>query len=141
MTVYQDGTAVYTTPSEWRVVDVALGDPNDDGRFELLLAIWQTDNEGHDRSQPYIVGYRGGEYKLIWGGRPLAQPISEVELGDVDGDGKQELISVEADAIAVWRWQGWNFSLMWRSENGRYHDLVLVEGNGRLRISTAQDNY
>lgn len=130
---------VYTTPPEWRVIDLALGDPNDDGRSELLLAIWQTDNEGHNRSQPYIVGYRGGEYKLIWGGRPLARPISEVELGDVDGDGKQELITVETDAVAVWRWQGWNFSLMWRSENGRYRDLVLVEGNGRFHINVAKD--
>jgi poly-gamma-glutamate synthesis protein (capsule biosynthesis protein) len=139
VTVYQEGTAVYTTPPEWRVVDVALGDPNDDGRSELLLAIWQTDNEGHDRSQPYIVGYRGGEYKLIWGGRPLARPISEVELGDVDGDGKQELVSVEEDAVSVWRWQGWNFSLMWRSENGRYSDLLLVKDNGRFHINVAKD--
>ena len=88
---------VYTTPAEWRVVDAALGDPNDDGRYELLLAIWQTDAAGHDRSQPYIVGYRGGEYKLMWGGRPLARPISEVALGDVDGDGRQELVTVEED--------------------------------------------
>lgn len=139
VTIYQEGTAVYTTPPEWRVVDAALGDPNDDGRYELLLAIWQTDNEGHDRSQPYIVGYRGGAYRLIWGGRPLARPISEIELGDVDGDGKQELVSIEEDAVSVWRWQGWNFSLMWRSENGRYQDLLLVEGeNGRSLISVAK---
>ncbi|MCB9420176.1 MAG: CapA family protein [Ardenticatenaceae bacterium] len=139
VTIYQEGTAVYTTPPEWYVVDAALGDPNDDGRYELLLAIWQTDNEGHDRSQPYIVGYRGGEYKLIWGGRPLARPISEIELGDVDGDGKQELVSVEEDAISVWRWQGWNFSLMWRSENGRYQGLVLQkneQGYETITITT-----
>ena len=141
VTIYQEGTAVWASPFEWRVIDAALGDPNDDGRFELLLAIWQMDNEGHERSQPYIIGYRDGEYKLIWGGRPLARPISEVELGDIDGDGKQELITIEANAVAVWRWQGWNFSLMWRSENGRYHNLVLMEENGRLFISTAKDNY
>lgn len=130
-------TEVYTTPPEWRVVDAALGDPNDDGRYELLLAIWQTDATGHDRSQPYIVGYRGGAYQLLWGGRPLARPISEVALGDVDGDGRQELVSVEEDAVAVWRWQGWNFSLLWRSANGRYRDLVLVEENGRTLLSVA----
>jgi len=138
VTIYENGTAVYTTPPEWRVVDVALGDPNDDGRFELLLAIWQTDSAGHERSQPYIVGYRGGAYQLIWGGRPLTRPISEVELGDVDGDGAQELVVIEEDAIAVWRWQGWNFSLLWRSENGRYQDLLLIEENGRLLITVAQ---
>jgi hypothetical protein len=37
------------------VVDVVLGDPNNDGRFELLLAIWQVDASGNDRSQPNCV--------------------------------------------------------------------------------------
>ena len=44
----------------------------------------------------------------------------------MDGDGRQELVVLEADALAVWRWQGWNFSLLWRSETGRYADLRLV---------------
>jgi poly-gamma-glutamate synthesis protein (capsule biosynthesis protein) len=138
VTIYEAGTAVWTSPPAWRVVDAALGDPNDDGRFELLLAIWQTDAGGYERSQPYIIGYRGGEYKLIWGGRPLARPISEVEIGDVDGDGTQELVVIEQDAVAVWRWQGWNFSLVWRSENGRFQDLILIEEDGRLIIKVTQ---
>lgn len=129
VTVYEEGTAVWQSPPEWRVVDLALGDPNDDGRFEMLLAIWRPDPDGHERSQPYIVGYRGGQYRLLWGGRAVVKPIAEVALGDVDGDGVQELIVLEdADegrTIAVWRWQGWSFSLVWRSEIGRYLDLRL----------------
>ena len=132
VTVYEGDTAVWQSPEAWRVVDVALGDPNDDGRFELLLAIWQTDAEGHTRSQPYIVGHRGGEYQLLWGGRPVNTPILAVELGDVDGDAAQELVVLEdqgeAQTVAVWRWQGWSFSLVWRSENGRYQDLTVQSG-------------
>ncbi len=67
VTIYQDGTAVWSSPPEWRVVDAALGDPNDDGRYEILLAIWQTDAEGHERSQPYIVGYRDGAVQTYLG--------------------------------------------------------------------------
>ena len=34
----------------------------------------------------------------------------------------------EAQTVAVWRWQGWSFSLVWRSENGRYQDLTVQPG-------------
>jgi len=128
--VYQAGTAVWRSPADWRVVDVALGDPNDDGRYEIMLAIWRQDGAGYERSQPYIVGYRGGQYDLLWGGRPVVDPIQELELGDVDGDGIEELVVLveegEGTAVAVWQWQGWTFSLQWRSDPGAYGDLALV---------------
>jgi hypothetical protein len=117
---------------EWRVVDLALGDPNDDGRSELVLALWKPDAAGVPRSHPFIIGYREGVYRTLWGGSAVADPIREVELGDVDGDDVQELIVLEERgdgcAVTVWRWHGWGFSLMWRSPPGRYRDLALITG-------------
>lgn len=131
--IYESGEAAWQSPPQWRVVDVALGDPNDDGRGELVLALWQRDAEGHERSQPYIVGHRAGEYGVIWGGRPVSAPILELALGDVDGDNAQELVVLEqapeGARLAVWRWQGWNFSLFWRSEAGPYEELRLVRAD------------
>jgi hypothetical protein len=118
---------VWRSPDTWRVVDLALGDPNDDGRHELLLAFWRPDDDGVPRSQPFIVGYRGGVYRTVWGGSPVDNPIYEVALGDVDGDGREDLVVLEEQAVAVWRWHGWGFSLMWRSPPGRYQDLILSE--------------
>jgi hypothetical protein len=130
VTIWQDGAIIWESPGAWQVVDVALGDPNDDGRGELLLALWQRDAEGVLRSQPFIIGHRGGTYQTLWGGRPVAHPIEEVEVGDVDGDGVEELVVIEElspgrQAISTWRWQGWTFGLVWRSEPGRYHSLTL----------------
>jgi hypothetical protein len=130
--VYGNGVETWRGLLEWRVVDLALGDPNDDGRSELVLALWKPDAAGVPRSHPFIIGYRQGAYRILWGGSAVADPIREVELGDVDGDGVQELIVLEERgdgcAVTVWRWHGWGFSLMWRSPPGRYRDLVLITG-------------
>ena len=103
---------------EWRVVDLALGDPNDDGRAELLLALWKPDAAGATHSHPFILGYRDGGYRVLWGGSAVADPILGVELADLDGNGVQELIVLEQrgaiPAVAAWRWHGWGFTLLWR---------------------------
>jgi hypothetical protein len=148
--MHQDGVEAWRSPSTWRVVDLALGDPNGDGRSELLLALWKPGLDGLEssgsgkehtlRSRPVVVGYRGGDYRTLWGGSAVADPIREVELGDVDGDGAQELIVLEGDdprqrTVSVWRWHGWGFSLIWRSHPGQYWDLTLQE-DGSISVAT-----
>jgi hypothetical protein len=132
VTSYSDRAAVWHTPPGWRVVDAALGDPNDDGRSELFLAFWRPDGPELVGSHPFIVGYRRGAYRVLWGGSAVKDPILEVELGDVDGDGVQELVVLaehaEGRVASIWHWYGWGFSEVWRSPPGRYRDLVLIPG-------------
>ena len=120
------GRVVITSPNgetwqslpEWQVIDLALGDPNGDGRAELLLALWKKDAEGTTRSHPFILGYREGTYRVVWGGSAVADPIQGVELADLDGNGVQELLVLEQrgaiPTVAAWRWHGWGFTLLWR---------------------------
>ena len=136
ITIFEGGTAVWSSPPEWRVVDAALGDPNDDGRGEVFLAFWRPDGPGLEGSHPFIVGHRRGAYRVLWGGSAVDHPILEVELADVDGDGVHDLVVLaerpEGRAVSLWHWHGWGFSEVWRSAPGGYRDLVLLAGASRV---------
>jgi len=136
--VLQGDVEIWRSDPAWRVVDVALGDPNDDGRYEILAALWKPNDEGVLTSHPFIIGHRGGAIKVIWGGSAVTHGIHEAALADVDDDGVEELVVLESarpgdgpDAaqrtLSVWDWHGWGFNLRWRSEPGRYRNLGLVE--------------
>lgn len=143
VSIYQGDRLVWQSPPEWHVLDLDLGDPNDDGRAEILLALNKRDPPNIETSHPFILGYRGGMYQLLWGGSAVRDPILEVELGDVNGDGIQELITLETIStsdqrtLTVWRWHGWGFSQLWRSPVGFYRDLSLIPGEN-TRISVAE---
>jgi hypothetical protein len=131
--IQSGATEAWRSEPGWRVADVALGDPNNDGRFEALVAFLTPDAAGRLRSQPFIVGYRRGLFGVLWGGSPVERPIREVKLADVDGDGAQELLTVESASPdlsdewgrpAVWRWHGWGFSLQWSGPAGHYRGLL-----------------
>jgi len=139
LTIFAAGVQVWQSPIEWQVLDLALGDPNDDGRRELILVVKKEDDDGVLRSHPFIVGYRGGIYRLIWGGSAVSEPIQEVDLGDVNGDGIQELVVIaeqdKGNAVSIWRWHGWGFSQLWRSPVGWYHDLMVIPDAKRQIIA------
>ncbi len=79
----------------WRVMRIDAGDPNWDGRVELVLLLWKPDAQGVMRSHPFLMGWRGGHYRIIWGGSATQMPIQDLALGDLDGDGRQELAVLE----------------------------------------------
>lgn len=135
--IYQDKRLMWSSPPEWQVLDMATGDPNDDGRYEIILAVQKPGVTGKPASHPFIVGYRGGEYRLLWGGSAVSEEIDELNLGDVDGDGVQELVVIERQesgrqTLAVWRWHGWGFSLVWRSRAAWFENLRLTPEDGKV---------
>lgn len=144
--IERDGRVVWQGETAWQVVELVAGDVEDDLRREVLLALWKEDAGGVPRSHPFIVGHRHGRYDVLWGGSAVAAPIRDLDLGDVDGDGRTELVVLEGRYeepagspgrfVTVWRWNGWGFTLLWRSEPGAFHRLALldVDGDGGREI-------
>ena len=87
--------------------------------------------------QPTAVSDRPASYRELWAGSSLAVPIIQIAAGDVDGDRRMELVALEGDYatgrhgparhVAVWRWNGFGFTLQWRSPSGRFTVLVLAD--------------
>ncbi len=93
-----------------------------------------------DDGLPKTEGGQRSTYRELWAGSALAVPIVQFAVGDVDGDGQNELIALEGDYatgrdgpathLAVWRWNGFGFTLQWRSPPGRFVALALAELDG-----------
>ncbi len=139
--IYGGDKIAWQSPSEWNVLDFAVGDPNNDGRQELALALEKRDARGEMKSHPFLIGYRGGVYRQVWGGSAVAYPILEIDLADLDADRSEELIVLEArgngeQALTVWKWQGWVFMQTWSSAAGHFSDLNVIRENSKGPIIT-----
>jgi hypothetical protein len=93
-----------------------------------------------------VEGAQRSTYRELWAGSALAVPITQIAAGDVDGDGWMELVALEGDYatgrygparhVAVWRWNGFGFTLDWRSTPERFVTLALsdLDGDGGVEI-------
>ncbi len=94
--------------------------PTTTARFEALLALDKPDDQGIVRNHPFIIGYRGGIYRQVWGGSAVSENLREIELTDITGDGIQDLLvfdevpGTDMLTAGVWEWNGWGFNLSWR---------------------------
>jgi hypothetical protein len=154
---------LWSSDPSWDVRRVMAADLDNDGLLEVALVIWKSFSrepdvfydtfgflspweEGSLRNQLFLYGWRDGAWKPLWCSSPLADPIGELAVGDVDADGKNELVVLEGSYtdtpdqaighVAVWRWNGWGFTLQWRGTDGAYEHLTLrdVTGDGMVEI-------
>jgi hypothetical protein len=153
----------WQSPSTWQVIQAAITDLNRDGTAEVALLVWRPwrpwpvdewlpaggrIQSFHDRAGDschlILIGWKGDSYGELWAGSALAEPVRSFRAADLDGDGLQELLTLEgsysqprsaaASVLKVWRWNGFGFSNVYKME-GIFHSLALVQDHaGRLLI-------
>ncbi len=141
------------TPSDWQITASALADVTGDGRIEWVLLVWRPwrdwpiqawvsapspistfhDAEGDSCHLILLDPDNGRE---IWAGSALPAPLLALAVGDVDGNGLNEVVTLEGDynagrdgpasRVDVWAWNDFGFSLEWRSPEGAFHQLSLL---------------
>jgi len=162
LTVVHQGQEVWGSDPSWDVRQLLVADVNNDGKEEAAFVLWKPFRlepaifyetfrfpslweEGSLRNHLFIYGWRDAAWQHLWCSSPVADPIMEVAAGDVDGDGANELVVLEgsydapdaaARHVSVWCWNGWGFTLQWRSPGGAWDHLMLqdVTDDGVLDI-------
>ena len=145
-------------PPTWHVTAAVLADVTGDGISEWVLLVWRPwrdwptqrwssapspiagfhDTAG-DSCHLILLDPRDG--REIWAGSALPTPLLALVVGDVDGDGREEVVTLEgeygtgrdgpATHVNVWRWNGFGFTLQYRSPPGTFRQLRLTDADNR----------
>ena len=142
---------------DWHITDATLADVTGDGASEWVLLVWRPWQDWpiqrwleapspiagfHDATGDscHLILLAPQDGREIWAGSALPAPLLSLAVGDVDGDGVNELVTLEgsypggryglATYVEVWRWNGFGFTLTWRSPAGSFRQLRLSDIDG-----------
>lgn len=130
---------LYQSPQEWDVRQAEFGDLNRDGRPEIILLVWrdfepwpidrllpaggriEDFHDAQNRSCHIILlAWGKNGVREAWAGSALADPVTGFATGDLDGDGREELLTMEGDydhpgflpanGVKIWEWNGFGFT-------------------------------
>lgn len=153
LTVVHQNQQVWRSDPSWQVRKLLLADVNDDGKQEVAFVLWKPFRlepailydsfgfpplweEGSLRNHLFIYGWRDGAWEHLWCSSPVADPIVDIAAADINDDATNELVVLEgsyqapdapARHVSVWRWNGWGFTLEWRSPRGRWDHLLVQD--------------
>lgn len=143
-------------PPSWHVTAAVLADVTDDGVPEWVLLVWRPWRDWpiqrwsstpspivdfHDAvgDSCHLILLDPRDGREIWAGSALPAPLLALAVGDVDGDGGNEVVTLEGDyatgregpanRVDVWRWNGFGFTLKWRSSPGIFRELRLTDAD------------
>ncbi len=163
--IYENEDLVWQSPPEWSITQAALTDLDQDGQLEATFLVWREFrpwpvddwlphggriDSFHDTQNQschiILIGYSRGAYRELWAGSAFADPIISFAAADLDGDGVQELATLEesytthksgrAHRLKIWRWNFFGFNAV-SSIEGTFHQMALaISSEDRLFVLT-----
>ncbi len=157
------GHIVWQSPQSWQVTQAEITDLNGDKVPEAALLVWRPFHPWpvdewlpsggriatfHDVAgnscHIILIAWQSHEYREMWAGSALAEPVRAFSVADLNDDGVQELITLEgaysdprsapARLLKVWEWNGFGFSIVSKI-NGIFNKMTLVRsGRGPILI-------
>ncbi len=136
--VSQADKLIWQTDDQWWVDSFFLADSDNNGVVELNISLWKKGRFGSSKpfwieddqqtfsNHFFVYKLVGSEMKMVWGSSDLKSPNCSFEIYDYDQDGKNELVVIEGVSkwyshcvgthFATWRWNGWGFTNLTRTE-------------------------
>lgn len=102
----------YSHLNPWKIT---LGDVDGNGRDEISIGVYK-ESPLHPvmAKRPFIYSFIDGEMRPKWRGSRLSRPFTDYNFYDIDGDGVDELVSIEIlekgrNLINIYKWKGFGF--------------------------------
>ncbi|HCS38893.1 MAG TPA: hypothetical protein DIW44_04830 [Anaerolineaceae bacterium] len=159
----QDSSIInWQSPETWKVTEAISADLNRDGKNEMVMVVWRPHKvwpidtflpsggriaDFHDETglscHLILVGWDGTKYRELWAGSSLVEPVFNIRAADLDGDGNQELVTIEgmydnwnkSGDLTVWEWSGFGFRLRERLQE-KFSEFGIVSTNQSVMIIT-----
>lgn len=107
-------------------------DVDGDGRKEIALGVYKEANfHPVMAKRPFLYHWDKGDIVPVWRGSRLSRPFEDYCFYDLDRDGRDELLAIEAlpegkELINAYSWKGFGFESI--AESLPYTDIIALKG-------------
>lgn len=118
---------------------VQLADVDSRPGVEVVVGVWKTSPRDPVMARrPFVYGWNGRRLVPKWLGSRLSRRFTDMAVGDVDCDGRNELVSLEVapgkrNRVAVYRWFSFGFEWLGCSEERAGMEMLRGEA-GRVTV-------